>query len=99
MKSFSEYLAEEVTFTKWSHPSNGSERIYVNNLPGARSTKLWIEKQPKDSFGSDFSIKANAPNMTRSEVGNLKDDVEKELNKQAGHRVNTWDDVIKLVKK
>lgn len=31
-----------ITFNKWTHPATGEVRVYVNQLPGAASAKIYL---------------------------------------------------------
>ena len=84
------------TFSKWTHPATGAVRVYVNNLPGARGAKFWLEEQAADAFGCTFNLCANASNLTRGEVGNLQNDAEQALYAAAGARIKTFGEVLAL---
>lgn len=85
------------TFAAWTHPKTGEVRIYVNNLPGQRSAKVWIAKQEADSFGDEWTVCVNSAAHSRGEAGNLENEAEQAL-KQALQmdRVKLWTDVLKV---
>ena len=86
------------TLSTWTHPTTGATRIYINNLPAQRAAKLWIEEQPVDAFGSDFTIKIRSESHTRGEAGNLLNTAEQAINELAGKRVEMFSDVLALAK-
>ena len=84
------------TFGTWTHPATGKQRVYINNLPGQRGAKIWVEEQESDTFGCTFTIRAQASNLTRGEVGNLQNDAEQALYAAAGARIKSFADVLAL---
>lgn len=84
------------TFSTWTHPTTGAVRIYIN---GFGSTKVWVEQQPVDCFGSDFWIHVRNDNRNRSELGNISNDAEHAITAAAGRRLNLFADVLALASK
>jgi len=85
------------TFAKWTHPTTGQVRVYVNNLPMQGHAKIWIERQAPDTFGDELSIRVNSQIHNRSEAANLVNDVERALTAAAGRRVKTWADLLTTI--
>ncbi len=86
-------------FSIWTHPETGQTRVYVSNLAGQGSAKVWIEQQQADSFGDELNVRVTGQFLNRSEKDNLKNDVERVLTERAGRRVKAWADLLALVSK
>ena len=87
-----------IKMSLWHHPKTGQARVYINNLPGQRSARVWVEQQPADSFGDELNVRVMSDAHTGGESRNLKNEVEAALTELAGRRVRTWADLIDLVK-
>lgn len=82
----------------WTHPTNGQVRVYINNLPGQRSAKLYAQQCEIDSFGCDWEFRVFSDTLNRGEIGQLKNDAEQFINALAGKSVNVFADLLALAK-
>jgi len=85
------------TANTWTHPSTGQQRLYLNH-PSLGQSKVWLEEQPKDSFGDTWVIRSRNIMKNRSELRNLENEVEAAITKMAGRRLKTWQEVKELFK-
>ena len=85
-----------VTFNTWTHPTTGQVRVYISNLSGQRSCKIWAEQCAVDAFNSNFVLRSCASNFNRSEQANLVSEAYRALHVAAQKRVNMFSDVLNL---
>jgi hypothetical protein len=81
------------TFSKWTHPTTGQVRVYIG---GFGSSKVWAEACATDSFGFDYTIRAQNDNRNRSDLANIVNDAERAIFTAAQARVKTFSAVLAL---
>ncbi|MGB3290911.1 MAG: hypothetical protein WBA83_16690 [Burkholderiaceae bacterium] len=86
------------TFSTWTHPANGTVRVYISGLAGQRGAKVWVEAQAADQFGFEYSINARVPEGVHTNKNDLINDAEQEIFKTAQARVKEFSAVVALAK-
>ena len=87
-----------ITLKNWVNPKNNEERIYISGIFGQKSSKIFIVKQDKDSFGYEFDIRVQIPKGVYSKKADLVNETEKAINELFGLKAKTFEQVKSLVK-
>lgn len=84
------------TFKSWTHPTTGEVRIYITNLPGQRSAKVFVIAQSADSFGFEYDIRTQIPEGVYASRADLVNEAERAIFEACKARVKTFTDVLSL---